>query len=240
MKRLVPLVLFSLACTAGAVAQRDSANPGARELPGGARVAGTVTAVNGDTLTVKTLEGDQYQVMTGPNTRVTHERDPGKLADVKPGYGVMAFGQPDAASPQTVRAVFIAYETSAEVHERAATFGKTWIAGRVKSVNGTRLTLSTMTPGQTGEQEQVIQVDENTSFKRGRDSITLADIHAGDMVMGQGQVKDGFFTPTTLQARTPGERRQHPGGPPATGANGGAQQPPQDKQLPPPPPTPKM
>jgi hypothetical protein len=60
-------------------------------------------------------------------------------------------------------------------------------------------------------------VDETTQFKKGREDVTLADLKAGDYVMGKGGVKGGAFVPTELTIRTPG--MHHPGA--AAGAPGG-------------------
>jgi hypothetical protein len=40
--------------------------------------------------------------------------------------------------------------------------------------------------------------DENTTFRRRRDPITLADIQVGDIVRAEGAVKDGVFTAATV------------------------------------------
>jgi hypothetical protein len=103
---------------------------------------------------------------------------------------------------------------------------------------------------------QVIQVDEDTSFRKGGrglqialgadqmgmgggrgprpggaqaavaedaagESLTLADVKVGSVVVGEGAVKKGVFVPTTLAIGEPGAQRQRrrPGG---TGGDGGA------------------
>ena len=49
---------------------------------------------------------------------------------------------------------------------------------------------------------QTISVDENTSFKKHRDSITLADIQVGDRLMAQGAVKGSSFLATSVTVGT--------------------------------------
>ena len=66
--------------------------------------------------------------------------------------------------------------------------GKKYILGTVKAINETKLTIA-RTDGQT----QDIEVDENTSFRKSRDSITLPDIKVGDFVMGRGEIKKHPF-----------------------------------------------
>src|SRR4029077_4271391 len=71
--------------------------------------------------------------------------------------------------------------------------GKKFIAGEVKAINETKLTIA-RPDGQT----QDIEVDENTSFKKGAESITLPDIKVGDFVRGRGELKDSVFVPREL------------------------------------------
>ncbi len=72
--------------------------------------------------------------------------------------------------------------------------GKRFITGEVKKIDETKLTI--LRPD--GE-SQVIEVDEGTSFRnQKRESITLADIKAGDHVFGRGEVKNGVFVPQVL------------------------------------------
>src|SRR5207302_1592053 len=76
--------------------------------------------------------------------------------------------------------------------------GKKFIVGEVKAVNETKLTIA-RPDGQT----QDIEVDENTSFKKGGESITLADIKVGDSVAGPGELKDNMFVAKELRASRP-------------------------------------
>lgn len=209
----------------GAVAQEEGADgqgqsggqgPGGRsamrDMPPGTRgVMGTITAVTADKMTVKTQDGQDWEVTFGPNTRVMHDREPAKPADMKVGFGVLAMGQPDAKQQNVLHAGMTVFQTAAEVKDRLASLGKTWIAGRVTAMNGTKITVQIQVPGmKTGTlqtSEQTIEVDETTSFHKGRDSVTLADLKAGDYVMGKGAVKQGTFVPTTLNIRSPGEGR---------------------------------
>ena len=68
-----------------------------------------------------------------------------------------------------------------------------FIIGQVKAINETKLTIA-RPDGQT----QDIEVDENTSFKKDNQSITLPDIKVGDFVHGQGALKGDTFIPKEL------------------------------------------
>ncbi len=195
----------------GAWAQRGAPDgqdgPGGMMGPNGKGVMGTVTAVTADGFTVKTPDGEAWKVTVGPNTRIVHEREAGSISDLKPGFGVGAFGQADTTTPNTLHALFASYQTAAEVKARMADFGKTWMGGKVTAVDGTKITITVQRPGQAAPSTSTMVVDETTSFKKGREEVTLADLKAGDYVMGKGGVKDGSFVPTELTIRAPGGRR---------------------------------
>jgi len=90
--------------------------------------------------------------------------------------------------------------------------GKRFIAGAIKSIEGTRLTI--VRPDGV---EQTITVDENTSFRKQGESITLADLKAGDHVFGRGELKNEIFVPAVLNVGEPGMGRmgrQRPDGDP--------------------------
>ncbi|HST00008.1 MAG TPA: hypothetical protein VLK33_23390, partial [Terriglobales bacterium] len=80
--------------------------------------------------------------------------------------------------------------------------GKNFIMGEIKSINGTQIEIA-RPDGQT----QTIAVDENTSFHKNRESVTLADFKAGDRVFGRGEVKNDVFVAATLNEGQPGMGR---------------------------------
>ena len=199
-------------------------------------VQGTVTAVAADHITLKTAQGDLYQVTVTPNTRVMKGREPMKFADVHVGDGVGAMGEIDAAN-KTVHAVMMTVVTAEDLQKAKDAMGKTFISGTVTAINELKLTIK-----RTDGVEQVIAVDEDTSFRRGAvaagmagmggmgggqryggagsgnagagsaanagESITLADVKVGSMVAGPGTLKNGTFVPTTLGVSDPGAARQ--------------------------------
>ena len=113
--------------------------------------------------------------------------------------------------------------------------GKTYITGTVTAIDMDNARLTVKRPDGVS---QTIQADEGTSFRRGGrraqaamngspmngnaatasgtntggESITLADVKTGEMVGGQGALKNGVFVPTELRvmdmaARGQGRRR---------------------------------
>ena len=156
-------------------------------------VTGEITAINADGFTLKTMQGNSATVKISGETKFVRDQQPIKLSDLKVGNTVQVAGTPDANDPTTWNAVFISDRTK-QAEEFKQNLGKTIVIGEVKSIDGTNLTIA-MPNGQT----VTVAADENTSFKKGRDSITLADIKAGDHIMGRGTLKNGTFVASELR-----------------------------------------
>lgn len=222
----------------GLIHAQEGMGQGRGDFAGGQMVRGAVTAVGADQLTVKTEEGDVYQVAVSANTRVMKARQPIKVADIKVGDGVGAMGVMDAPT-KTVHAVFVAVIDAEQVKKAREELGKVYITGKVTAVDMDNARITVMRPDHVS---QTIQADETTSFRRGgrrdqaataaapaagadanAESVTLADVKVGDMVMGRGSVKNGFFVPTDLRvmdASARGQGRRHGAGAPAAATDG--------------------
>jgi hypothetical protein len=172
---------------------------------------GTITAISGDTLTLKTMNGGTATVKLTSSTVYRRDRQEAKLSDFKVGDMVMVRGESAGESTWTAQGV-----NGMAMREQ---LGKKFIAGEVAKIEDTKLTIKRI----DGE-SQVIEVDENTSFRNAkRESVTLADVKVGDHVFGRGDLKDGMFVPSVLNVGAPGEmmmmRRGGSGqrqGPPST------------------------
>jgi hypothetical protein len=189
-------------------------------------VRGTVTAIAPDHITIKTDSDEVYQVAITPNTRLMKDRQPVQVADVKVGDGLGAMGELDAPK-KTLHALFVAVMDAEQVAKMREDLGKTYITGKVTAIDDLKLTI--LRPDHVS---QVIEVDETTSFRKGRgrrrgnpdseagsppgrvsstaptdtsgEIVTLADVKVGDMIAGRGSVKHGAFVPMTLAILPPG------------------------------------
>jgi hypothetical protein len=227
-KLLLVIVTMTLSMMARAQQEPDDERGGGVSFAGGQMVRGTVTAIAADHLTVKTETGEVYQVAISSNTRVTKERQPLKLTDIKAGDGLGAMGVLDPAT-KTVHAVFVGVIDAEQIKKAREGMGKIYITGKVTAIDMDGLTLTVLRPDDV---TQVIGVDEQTSFKRGGrrmaslasgagvgevgtpaaersngpassgnssgESITLADVKVGDSIAGRGALKNGVFVPAEL------------------------------------------
>lgn len=232
MKHMVAGLIASALLLGAAVAQEPSQAPPRGEgagQRGGMRMngtAGTISAIEGDTLTLKTFDGKEAKVKVSDKTLYRKDRNEAKLADFKSGDMVFVRGEqnPDgswAAQNVISRSDFaqfgggrgqgagqgtgqgqgagavVAAGNLQQMFEQG--WGKQFIVGKVKSIDGTKIAIEgPMNHAAT------IEVDENTSFRKAgssatAESITLLDIKAGANVFGCGAVnQQGTFVPTVL------------------------------------------
>jgi len=180
-------------------------------MGGGAGIAGTVTETAANHYTIKTDAGDIYTVYFSVNTRILKqeirrrgERGEGggnppqilKPTDIKVGDAVGVMGEVDAAA-KSVGAVVIAQldpERARQIRERLANYGKTWLQGKVTAINETKVTLY----GMMDSIKHTFEANEDTTFRKRREPITLADIQVGDVVHVEGTVKDGIFVAASV------------------------------------------
>jgi hypothetical protein len=185
---------------------------GGAAFAGGQMVRGTVTAAAADHLTVKTEAGEIYQVALSANTRLTKERQPVKVADIKVGDGVGAMGVLDAPT-KTVHAVFVGVIDAEQVKKARENMGKTYITGKVTAIDMDALKVTVMRPDGVS---QVIGVDEQTSFKRGGRGMAA-------MASGAGVIDTGPMGGRGSGAGTGGGAGTGKGGGAGAGNGGGGE-----------------
>ena len=139
--------------------------------------------------------------------------EPIKATDIKVGDAIAVMGEVDVPT-KSIGAVMIAQldpERAKQLREMQANYGKTWLAGKITGVDGVKVTLM----GTVDNAAHSFVADENTTFRKRRDPITLADLAVGDSVRVEGAVKDGAFLATTVNAMV----AQQTGGNPAAPRN---------------------
>ncbi len=179
-------------------------------MMGGFRgVMGTVTEAASDHLTIKNEAGEIYTVHVSANTRVFKqpaqrrseggERTPPqtiKPTDIKEGDAILANGEIDATA-KSVGAVMVIQldpDRARQMREMQANFGKTWLVGRVIAVHDVKIVLQSP----VDNAPHTFVADENTTFRKRREPITLTDVQTGDNVRVEGAVKEGIFMATAV------------------------------------------
>jgi len=142
--------------------------------------------------------------------------EPIKPTDIKVGDAIAAMGEVDPAA-KSVGAIAILQldpERAKQLEEMQANYGKTWVMGKVTAIDDVKVTLL----GSVDNVVHVFVADENTTFRKRRDPITLAEIQVGDMVRAEGAIKDGAFTATAVNVMG-----MPPGGSPSVPRNSSPQ-----------------
>jgi hypothetical protein len=222
LKSLASVAVLAAGLCVAVMAQQ--APPGAADGVRGGRgpganfhgVGGQITAIEGTTITLQTFGGETAKVHVTSFTPLTRDRIEAQFSDFKVGDRVFASGEQGKDGAWTAQ--FLAQRGSAGprgeggAQQRPEDNGKTYISGEITRIEGTKLTIRK--PDNT---EQVIEVDDETAFRNGRESVTFADVKVGDFVRGQGALKNGVFVPNELNAGRPRGARQGavpPGGVP--------------------------
>jgi Domain of unknown function (DUF5666) len=185
---------------ANAAPQGQSAPPQMRHRGGFRRmgVAGTITAISSDSLTVKTMDGATAQVKLTDKTQYRKQRQAAKLEDFKVGDQIFVRGQPAGEDAWQAEVVVARLAGGFGPMDFQAELGKRFIAGEIKAIDGTQLTIA-----RPDGVNQKITVDESTSFRKDGQSVTLADLKPGDHVFGRGEVKNDVFVPAVLNVGQP-------------------------------------
>jgi hypothetical protein len=169
-------------------------------------VAGTITAIDAHVITLKTRDGQTAQVTLDDKTQYRKGREAAAFSDFKVGDVVFIRGEKTGENAWQATVVGTRGQGEGPGGNFAEGMGKRFIAGEVKSIDGAQLTIQ-RPDGVT----QKISVDEDTSFRKNGESVTLADLKPGDHVFGRGEIKNGAFVPAVLNVGEPkfGMREQN-------------------------------
>src|ERR1700732_266560 len=186
----------------------------AQQTPGDDRhmpLFGKITALHESSLQISNPNGDTVTVKLTPQTEFRKDRQPAKRSDFKVGDVIAVRGQenPDHTwTAQTIGARSVNGEGRGP-NIQAGALGKDYVAGEVKSVDAPKISVL-----RTDNVAQTIELNEDTSLRKGRDAITMADVQVGDHLVARGAVQDSVFVPKFVMVIAPEQwkRMQEMGG----------------------------
>jgi len=214
-------LLFLIAAAAGrakapapaAAGQEQGAPPAAGQRPGpndgrGQPLFGKITAINKGSLELAKPDGATVAVKFTDKTEYRKDRQSAKLEDFKVGDVVFVRGEENADHSVTAQMIG---GRSGGGPEGGRGFGgtgfgelgKDFVVGEVKSVDAPKLTV--LRPDNV---TQTLELNEETSLRRGRESITMADIQPGDHVVVRGAVQNNAFAPKNVMVLSPEQWKQ--------------------------------
>jgi len=170
----------------------------------GRGIAGKITAINSGSIEMIKPDGTTVTVKLTDKTEFRKDRQPAKIADFK--VGDLVFVRGDENADHTVTAQMIGARTGngpggGGGFGGGAGFGemgKDYVAGEVQSVNAPKLTIMRI-----DNVTQTLELTEDTSIRKGRDSITMGDIRPGDHVVIRGAPQNNVFVPQNVLVLSP-------------------------------------
>jgi hypothetical protein len=175
----------------------------------GRGVIGKISAIQADSIELTGQDGTKFSVKVTSSTEFRKERQPAKLRDFKVGDTVAVRTNQDSGNAAGATAVMIVAVPAGGFAGRGGgggggpfmmqgTMGKDYVVGEVKSIDVPRLTVV-----RTDNVTQTLELNEDSSLRRGRDSITMADIQPGDHVFAHGAVANDVFVPKNVMVIPP-------------------------------------
>ncbi len=205
-----------------------------RRLP----LFGKITALHDTSMDVLDTNGDTISVKFNGQTQFRKDRQPAKRTDFKVGDIILVRGQ-EVTDRSWTAEVVAARSMNGQGgpggrggpggggpggrggFAQQGTLGKDYVAGEIKNVDAPKLTVL-----RSDNVTQTLELNEDTSMRKGRDSITMADIQPGDHVFARGAVENNVFVPKTVVVIGPEQwKRMQEFGNQARGEGGGAPSP---------------
>jgi hypothetical protein len=218
----------------------------------GPGVFGKISALQADSIEVTAPDGTKASIKLTSSTEFRKDRQPAKMSDFKVGDTVVVRTSQDSGSAAGATALMVAAVPPGGFIGRGGggggggqgmtqgTMGKDYVVGEVKSLDPPKLVVL-----RTDNVTQTLELNEDTSLRRGGDSITMADIQPGDHIFVRGAVANGAFVPKNVMVIPPeqwkrmqemmsegGQRRparQNSPGPPPPAAPSTAPTPPEQR-----------
>src|SRR5258706_7798917 len=165
----------------------------------GQALFGKIAAIGNGSVELTKPDGSTVSVKITDKTQYRKDRQAAKLGDFK--VGDLVFVRLDENADHGMTAKLIGGRSGAGPEGGNRVFGemgKDYVVGEVKSVDAPNLTL--LRPDNV---TQTLELNEETSLRRGRESITMADIQPGDHVVVRGAVKNNAFAPKNMVVLSP-------------------------------------
>ena len=174
----------------------------------GRGVVGKITAIKDGALELDRMDGARVTVKLTDKTEYRKDRQSAKLADFKVGDTVMI--RAEGGGDQDLTALLVAGRTGngpggpgvggpgGGMMMGAGELGKDFVFGEVKSVDAPKITV--LRPDNV---TQTLELNEETSLRKGRESVTMADIQVGDHVFVRGGMQNNAFVPKMVMVIGP-------------------------------------
>src|SRR5258707_10036525 len=170
----------------------------------GQALFGKIAAIGNGSVELTKPDGSTVSVKITDKTQYHKDRQAAKLGDFKVGDLVFVRFDENADHGMTAKLIGGRSGAGPEGGNRGfGEMGKDFVTGEVKSVDAPKLTV--LRPDNV---TQTLELNEETSLRRGRESITIADIQPGDHVVVRGAVQNNAFVPKNVMVLSPEQWKQ--------------------------------
>jgi hypothetical protein len=209
-----------------AAPQAEGRGPGEGRMP----LFGKITAIHDSSIEIEDVNGGTTTVKLTDKTEFRKDRQPAKRTDFKVGDVIIVRGDENPDHSWTAQIVGARSMNGNGPNGRAGgggpgrggrgdfgqagTLGKDFVTGEIKSVDAPKISVL-----RTDNVTQTIELNEETSLRKGRDAITMADIQVGDHLFARGGLENNVFVPKMVMVigAEQWKRMQEMGGGPAGG-----------------------
>lgn len=191
---------------ASSPAQESSPPAGSGRIEGpregrGQPLFGKIAAINNGTVEVAKPDGTTAAVKITDKTEFRKDRQEAKFADFKVGDLVLIRAEDNGG--QGLAALMIIGRTGGGPggpggNMMTGEMGKDFVVGEVKSIDAPKITIQ-----RPDNVKQTLELNEETSLRKGRESVTMADIQPGDHVFVRGAVQNNAFVPKSVMVISP-------------------------------------
>jgi hypothetical protein len=180
-----------------------------REIP----LFGKITAVHDSSIEVVNPNGETVVVKINGKTEFRKDRQVAKRSDFKVGDVVIVRGEENPDHSWTAQAIGARSANGPDGRGGAGgagrggdfggpgpagTLGRDFVVGEIKSIDAPKLSVL-----RSDNVIQSMELNEDTSLRKGRDSITMAEVQVGDHVFARGAIQDNVFVPKMVVVINP-------------------------------------
>ena len=216
------------AAPASAIIAQEMARVPGQEGGEGQRLPlfGKITAVKGNSLQILDVNGETVTVNLTGKTEFRKDRQPAKRSDFKVGDVIIVRGEENPDHTWTAQVIGARSMNGGPggfggpggrggpgggrgEFVQQGTLGKDFVTGEIKSIDAPKLSVL-----RSDNVTQTIELNEDTSLRKGRESVTMADIQVGDHLFARGAVQNDVFVPKMVVVISPEQwkRMQEMGG----------------------------
>jgi hypothetical protein len=178
-------------------------------------VFGKITTLSDRSIQITNVDGENVTIKLTEKTEYRKDRQAAKRSDFKVGDLILVRGEENADHSWTAQVIAARSMNGTggpgagrggfggpggpggrergEFAQQVGTQGRDFVSGEIKTVDAPKLAVL-----RTDNVTQTIELNEDTSLRKGREAITMADIQPGDHVFARGGLENNVFVPKTV------------------------------------------